>query len=279
MRANVAGLALTVFGLAGSAYALELDSLPSSDQRLLQNILEYEKTNVPRELPGSGFAVVVVQTDTSSQVCRTFRYGSGGDIDTATACRSGDRRWSIDGEAPGVIADARTEFGPSTLAGDSSEESDSGDTGTVAVAAAEVPVIPPAGERPAVLVAQSAPVTSAGDVPAADDQAGDDQAAESQVAMAPITPPVPLRRPEAPPMMLASAAPEIPPGPPRPQPRGLIEVVPPRADVPSLPMERPDGIVLASIVPTPTISQPREDTTITITATAPQTALDRKSVV
>lgn len=92
-------------------------------------------------------------------------------------------------------------------------------------------------------------------------------------------PPVPLRRPDAPPILLASAAPEIPPGPPRPRPRGLIDVIPPRADVPSLPTERQTGVVLASIVPTPTISQPREDTSVVITATEPQTAFAMEPLV
>jgi hypothetical protein len=94
-----------------------------------------------------------------------------------------------------------------------------------------------------------------------------------------VDPPLPMRRPDAPPILLASAGPEIPPGPPRPRPRGLIDVIPPRADVPSLPTERPAGIVLASIVPTPTISQPREETNVMITATAPQTAFAMEPLV
>ncbi len=268
--------------MASPAVALDLAGLNRDDQRLLQNILEYELTNVPRELPGAGLAVVIVRTETVDRVCRTFRYGAGGEIDSATACRIGNRQWAIDGAAPVVVADIREEFGEPTTLGYDEAEADSGETAIAAAAPPPPPMIPPAGERP-VLVAQSEPIpdrvpepATAAEAPAADDADG----ATVELAMAPpISPPIPPHRPSDV-IMLASAATFLAgSGEPRPRPRGLIDVIPPRTDVPAMPTDRPDGLMVAAIEPTPQISTPLSEPTAPVSATQAQAAFAMEPLV
>jgi collagen type IV alpha len=93
--------------VAGSAAAaVSVEDLPAEDRKLIQNILEFERTNVRRELPVSGHAVTVVRTVTSPRVCRTIRIEEGDEASEATGCRAGRQQWTFDGAAAVAIAEA-----------------------------------------------------------------------------------------------------------------------------------------------------------------------------
>lgn len=93
-----AGLALGAF-LAPAAWAdqpFDPSMLSPADHAILLNILEFERSNVRRELPASGRAVAVTLTETSPRVCRHFVIAAGDGAGLhGVGCRTGPGQWDL----------------------------------------------------------------------------------------------------------------------------------------------------------------------------------------
>ena len=98
IAARIAGLAAFAACLPGAnavVRAFDLASLDQTDMAVLQNVLEFERTDVPRRLPESRVVVTVLRTDQVGGVCRHFVLNAHGEQQEGVGCRISNQRWTL----------------------------------------------------------------------------------------------------------------------------------------------------------------------------------------
>lgn len=204
-------LFVVVAGTPAMAQSFDPSVLAPDDQAMIQNALEFDRTDTPRQLPSSRATFVITRTETRPRICRWFTLARpGGPTEAGVGCRVGNRQWSLaasptaTGSRP-VVAIARPTTPAPTVTTEPTVATAPAGASLLSPGPAVAVTAPPATPEPPVVETAALAPTERRDFPRPDRRPGSGiplTAAPFDVRGFPVPP--------RPPGLVATASPELP---------------------------------------------------------------------